>query len=100
MNAKKKEGLAANYKQEFARNVKILLDKKLDLAKFYSIDQLAHPSAAALIQLLNHYNNNVNKAFHHNEKDPWFNRPHKKKDSTGKEPVANKEPNGLSNRVL
>lgn len=91
LNTRIKEPLAADYKKIFRENIKNLLDRNLDLFKFYSNKQLTQPSAAILVKLLNHYSNNLNKAFHHFEKDPWFNRPHKKRDINSKEPVKNKE---------
>ena len=91
LNARSKGQPSENYKQEFAQNIKVLLNKKLDLAKFYSQSQLAQPSAAVLLQLLNHYKDKVDKALHHYEKDPWFKRPHKKKDVFGKNQVEDKE---------
>ena len=90
LNSRNTEEPAEHYKQEFARNLDVLLSKELDLDKFYSKSQLARPAASVLVQLLNHYHDNVDKAFHHYEKDPWFKRPHKKSDMFGNNRVADK----------
>lgn len=91
LNAKNNEQPAKNYKQEFAKNIKALQDKKLNLSIFYGETQLAQPSADVLVRLLDHYNNNRNKALHHYEKDPWFKRPHHKNDMFGANRVNDKE---------
>lgn len=91
LNAKKTESLASHYKQEFSQNIKTLLAKKLNLERFYGEKQLSHPSVDVLVRLLNHYKNNVQKAFHHFEKDPRFDRPHKKTDIYGTPGTGKKE---------
>jgi len=91
LNAKNKEKPSENYQAAFKTHITDLLNKRLDLEKFYADAQLSKPSAEVLVSLLNHYHNQADKALHHYEKDPGFKRPHKKGDFYGKNKVDNKE---------
>ena len=90
LNLRKEEPLDKDYKQKFIEDLKTLLGKNLKLDPFYDDKQLSQPSIASLLKLLSHYNNDVKKAHHHYEKDPSFNRPHKKTNIAGTPAVAEK----------
>lgn len=89
LNLRMDEPLNAQYKQKFTQDLKSLLSKNLSLDVFYDDKQLSQPSIDSLLKLLTHYNNDVKKAHHHYEKDPGFNRPHKKASIATTQTVVN-----------
>ena len=91
LNSRKTDEPQKNYKKQCYQDIKTLLAKGIDLKQFYSQEQLAQPSAEVLVQLLAHYQDKVDKALHHFEKDPWFKRPHKKSDIFGNNQEDDKE---------